>query len=91
MDDYDFSNTSTKPTIMAEVRPEVVLQEHPVGDGPVSYMAVANLKNAMHEIHEILHLMNMCDDLPQWADQMLAEATDRLQTVKGYILSNKDV
>jgi hypothetical protein len=45
----------------------------------------------MHEINEILDMMNMQDDLPQWADQMLAEATDRLSTVKAYILSIKDV
>jgi len=89
--DYDFSKPEMTPTVVADIHPEMVLQEHPVGDGPVSYMAIANLKNAMHEIHEILGLMNMCDDLPQWADQMLAEATDRLQTVKGYILSNKDI
>jgi hypothetical protein len=85
MEDYDFSMTTS------EVRPEVVLKEHPHDGGPVSYMAVGNLKNAMHEINEILDMMNMQDDLPQWADQMLAEATDRLSTVKAYILSIKDV
>lgn len=84
MDNYDFRRTS-------EVRSDVVIQEHPVGDGPVSYMAYANLKNARHEIDEISAMLNQCDDLPQWVDQMLAEATDRLNTVKSYILSIKDV
>ena len=86
--DYDFT-APVKNT--AEVHPHVVLQEHPVGEGPVSYMAFGNLKNARHEIDEIMALLNHCDDLPQWADQMLAEATDRLQSVKSYILSIKDI
>jgi hypothetical protein len=71
---------------------EVTLKEHPVGPGePVSYMAYNNLTNSIHEITEILDLMNHCDDLPQWVDQMISEAADRLHKVKSYILSEKDV
>lgn len=84
MDNYDFGKT-------AEVDPNITLEEHPVGAGPTSYMAFSNLRNAKHEIDEILVMLNACDDLPQWADQMLAEATDRLMSVKSYILSQKDV
>jgi hypothetical protein len=85
MDNYDYSGKT------ADVDPNITLEEHPVGCGPTSYMAFSNLRNAKHEIEEILIMLNACDDLPQWADQMLAEATDRLSSVKSYILSQKDV
>jgi hypothetical protein len=81
---YDF----TAPDTAATVNPMVTIQEHPV-DGPVSYMAINNIKNAQRDAEELLLMINMCDDLPQWADQALSEAADRLSKIKRYVYSRK--
>ncbi len=72
------------------VDPMITLEEHPV-EGVVSYMAVSNLRNAINDAQAILSMMNTCDDFPQWADQALAEASDRLTKIRKYVLGRKSV
>ena len=70
--------------------PEVVIEEHPV-DGPVSYMAYSNLKNMMHDLLEIMQMMNHEDELPQWVNQTISESADRLAKAKRFIYGRKAV
>lgn len=88
MSDYDNrkANTGMKPTVYID--PMVTIEEHK-GAVPVSYMAYSNTVNMMHDIMEIMQMMNNCDDLPQWVDQCLAEAADRVAKAKRYIMSEK--
>ena len=88
MNKYSYDFTDNKAT--AAVNPMVTIEEHPK-DGPVSYMAFSNIKNAMHDLTELLCMMNECDDLPQWADQSLSEAADRISKVKRFVYGKKDV
>ena len=73
------------------VDPSVVLHEHPNDGGPVSYMAFSNLKNMMHDMVELMEMLNMQDELPQWVNQSISEAADRLAKAKKYIYGRKDV
>lgn len=83
---YDFSSELT----VAHADPKVVIQEHPV-DGPVSYMAFSNLKNMVHDLCELMIMLNTQDDLPQWVDQSISEAADRLSKVKRFVYSRKNI
>lgn len=75
-----------KPTVYID--PHVTIEEHH-GVQPVSYMAYSNTVNMLHDLMEIMQMMNNCDDLPQWVDQSLAEAADRVAKSKRYIMSEK--
>ncbi len=88
MSNYDYrkANSAMKPTVMVD--PSITIEEHP-GVDPVSYMAYSNTVTMMHDIMEIMQMMNNCDDLPQWVDQCLAEAADRVGKAKRYIMSEK--
>ena len=90
MGKYIYNYDRSLPESTAAADPSVTIQEHPV-DGPVSYMAFANLKNMRHDLMELMHLLNHCDDLPQWVAQCIAEAADRLSKAKRYVYSRKDV
>ena len=76
---------------VAVVNPQVTLQEHPHDGGPVSYMAFSNLKNMHHDLCELLEMLNYCDELPQWVNQSISEAADRLAKAKRYVYGRKDV
>lgn len=80
------SASGMAPTILLD--PNVVIEEHP-GVFPVSYMAYSNTVTMMHDVMEIMQLMNNCDDLPQWVDQCLSEAADRVAKAKRYIMGEK--
>ena len=84
---YDYSN----PEATATVNPGVVLKEHPNDGSPVSYMAFSNLKNMHHDLCELLEMLNHCDELPQWVNQSISEAADRLAKAKRYVYGRKDV
>jgi len=56
---------------------------------PVSYMAFSNLKNCIANASELLALMNEQDDLPAWADEMVALSNHNLTKVLGYVRSMK--
>ena len=70
------------------VDPQITITEHP-GVVPVSYMAHSNLVSILHDVQEIQSMMNDCDDLPQWVDQAIAEAADRMTKAKKYIMAEK--
>jgi len=70
------------------VDPSITIEEHH-GVVPVSYMAYSNLVSIEHDVLEIRSMMNDCDDLPQWVDQSLAEAADRISKAKKFIMSEK--
>lgn len=74
-------------TKKSSVDPSVVLQEH--DKMPRSYMAYSNLHNVQEDAGQLEHLMNPQDDLPQWADQMLARAQDNVADVLDYVRSEK--
>ena len=80
---YDFRQANT-----SMVDPMVTIEEHP-GVDPVSYMAYQNIVSIMHDANEIMEMMNSCDDLPQWVDQCLSEAADRVGKAKRYIMGEK--
>jgi hypothetical protein len=80
------STSGMAPTVLLD--PNVVIEEHP-GVFPVSYMAYSNTVTMMHDVMEIMQLMNNCDDLPQWVDQCLSEAADRVAKAKRYIMGEK--
>jgi len=80
---YDFRRANT-----TMVDPMVTIEEHP-GVEPVSYMAYQNIVSIMHDANEIMEMMNSCDDLPQWVDQCLSEAADRVGKAKRYIMGEK--
>lgn len=82
--DYDHSGESG----VMDVDPRVTIEEHH-GVEPVSYMAYSNVVSMMHDVMEIMQMMNNCDDLPQWVDQSLSEAADRVAKAKRYIMSEK--
>jgi len=88
MSNYDYrkAHSGMEPTMMVD--PSVTIEEHP-GVEPVSYMAYSNTVSMMHDIMEIMQMMNTCDDLPQWVDQCLSEAADRVGKAKRYIMSEK--
>ena len=86
---YDYDHSTPEAT--ATVDPSVTLQEHPHDGGPVSYMAFSNLKNMHHDLVELMQMLNMCDELPQWVNQSISEAADRLAKAKRYIYGRKDV
>ena len=89
MSNYDYrkaNHSHMAPTV--HVDPSVTIEEHP-GVEPVSYMAYSNTVSMMHDIMEIMQMMNTCDDLPQWVDQALSEAADRVGKAKRYIMSEK--
>ena len=83
---YDFSSEES----VSMVNPSVVIHEHPI-DGPVSYMSYSNLTNMIHDIMEMMEMLNMCDELPQWVDQSISEAADRISKAKRYVYSRKNV
>lgn len=66
---------------------EIIIEEHEVS--PKSYMAFSNLKNIINDSHETLSLLNEQDDLPQWVDEQIATAKDRLRKALDYIRSEK--
>ena len=72
------------------VDPKVTIEEHPHTD-PVSYMAHSNLVALNHDVQELQEMINSCDDLPQWVDQLISEATDRIAKAKRYIMSEKTI
>jgi len=72
-----------------EIDPDVILHEHETTDRPVSYMAFGNLKNSILDASELLSLMNEDDELPAWADEMLALAKNNINKVLGYVRSVK--
>lgn len=72
------------------IDPAITIEEHPHTD-PVSYMAHSNLVSIKHDVHELEHLLNSCDDLPQWVDQLISEAADRIGKAKRYIMSEKSM
>jgi cell division protein FtsN len=74
-------------TKKSSVDPSVVLQEH--DKMPRSYMAYSNLHNVQEDAGQLEHLMNPQDDLPQWADQMLARAQDNVADVLDYVRAEK--
>lgn len=82
--------SSDKPENTAALDPNVVIYEHPK-DGPVSYMAFSNMKNMCHDILELMSMLNECDDLPQWVDQSISEAADRIAKAKRYVYGRKSV
>jgi hypothetical protein len=86
---YDYSTAEEEQ--VAAVNPSIVLREHPSDGGPVSYMAFANLKNMMHDMVELMEMLNMQDELPQWVQQSISEAADRLSKAKRYVYGRKDV
>ena len=75
----------------ATVNPAITLQEHPRDGGPVSYMAIGNLKNMKHDLDELMYMLNLCDELPQWVSQSISEAADRISKAKRYVFSRKDI
>lgn len=81
-------NYRKKFAVQKKVDPSVVIEEHE-GVHPVSYMAHSNLKNICHDSTELLSIMNDEDDLPQWADEMLALAKNNVSKVLGYVRSEK--
>lgn len=72
-----------------DVNPEVVLHEHEESDRPVSYMVYSNLKNSIMDASELLSLMNEDDELPAWADEMLAISKNNINKVLSYVRSVK--
>lgn len=84
-DSYDYSDAT------AAVNPGVVIQEHPRECGPVSYMAFSNLKNMMHDMLELMEMLNQEDELPQWTQQAISEAADRVSKVKRFVYGRKDI
>lgn len=70
--------------------PDVVVEEHK-GVEPVSYMAFSNLKNLVHDSTELLSIMNEEDDLPQWADELLAVSKNNVNKALSYVRSEKTV
>ena len=70
--------------------PDVVVEEHE-GVEPVSYMAFSNLKNLVHDSTELLSIMNEEDDLPQWADELLAVSKNNVNKALSYVRSEKTV
>lgn len=90
MSKYIYNYDRSVPEATAAVNPSVVIEEHPK-DGPVSYMAISNLKNMQHDLNEIMMLINYCDELPQWVNQTISEAADRLNKAKRFIYGKKDV
>lgn len=70
------------------IDPQVTIMEHS-DVSPVSYMAYSNLVSILHDVQEIQSMMNECDDLPQWVDQAIAEAADRMTKAKKFIMSEK--
>lgn len=81
-------NYRKKFAVNKKVDPSVVIEEHE-GVHPVSYMAYSNLRNISHDSTELLSIMNSEDDLPQWADEMLALAKNNVSKVLGYVRSEK--
>jgi len=75
----------------AMMDPSVILREHPRDGGPVSYMAFSNVKNMCHDLIELMEMLNMNDELPQWVNQSLSEAADRVSKAKRYVFGQKDV
>ena len=71
-----------------DVDPNEIVEEHQ-GVKPVSYMAYSNLKNIIADATELLSIMNSKDDLPQWADELLAIAKNNVTKALGYIRSEK--
>lgn len=72
------------------IDPDVVVEEHE-GVSPVSYMACSNLKNIVHDATELLSIMNEEDDLPQWADELLAVSKHNLNKALSYVRSEKTI
>lgn len=91
MSKFIYNYDRSVPSSTAMIDSSVVLQEHPNDGGPVSYMAFSNLKNLKHDLEEIMMMLNYCDDLPQWVDQAISEAADRIHKTKKYIYGRKDV
>lgn len=94
MSDYDYRKANSFNRDMSDmaptvhVDPAVIIEEHP-GVSPVSYMAYSNTVSMLHDIMEIMEMMNNCDELPQWVDQSLSEAADRVGKAKRYIMGEK--
>lgn len=73
---------------LQQVNPELIVKEH---DNlvPISYMAFNNLKNIINEATQLLAIMNTKDDLPQWADELLAIAKNNVSKTLDYVRSEK--
>lgn len=71
-----------------KIDPSVVIEEHENVE-PISYMAHSNLKNIVNDATELLSIMNSNDDLPQWADELLAIAKHNINKTLGYVRSEK--
>lgn len=85
---YLLKKAEEKSSEKVVVNSEVIIQEHP-GVDPVSYMAKSNIVTMQHGLKEIVEMMNPKDDLPQWVDQALSEAADRVEKARKYIMSEK--
>lgn len=72
-----------------ELDKDKVINDENDDEKPVSYMAFSNLKNCIANASELLALMNEQDDLPAWADEMVALSNHNLTKVLGYVRSMK--
>jgi len=73
---------------LSKVDPDVVITEHE-GIEPTAYMAFSNLKNIIADASELLGMLNEKDQLPQWADESLANAKMNVSKIMGYVRSEK--
>jgi len=71
-----------------KIDPSIVIEEHENVE-PVSYMAYSNLKSIINDASELLSIMNAKDDLPQWADELLAISKNNINKALGFVRSEK--